>query len=439
MTPHALISPARLAGVPLLLAQSDERLVDLVRAGNDAAFEAIVGRYRRPLLRYCSGFMSEARAEDTVQTAFVRALDSLRSSSDDVSLRPWLYRIVHNTALNALRDRSLRHEELPADLDGVERPDQAFEKSERLRDVVAAVGALPSRQRDAMVLRELEGRSYEEIASELGVSDGSVRALLNRARTTLRTGMTALTPFALLARVPWGASPGESVAARVAELCAGGAGTAVVTKVCATAIVTGAVVGGVASSPSGGIDDGRARAERGPATQVEPAVPSEAPSRDSGSRQANAQGAAGPPRQEATNEDPARARARRDDDPPAERDRRGREGADPDLGEEGGRDDRRGPRGGEHDGGHDFGGPGDGWEHREGSDGPRGEDFGPSGGGGSPGPGGGEDPIGPEGGFLDNSGPRPGPGYHSGDSGSGYSGSGSDFSGDSGSSGPSYP
>ena len=163
-----------------------------------------------------------------------------------------------------MRDRALAHEELPEHFDGIEPPDQTFEKGERFRDVVAAVGALPDRQRDAVVLREIEGRTYDEIASELGVSNGSVRQLLNRARNTLRSGATAVTPLGLLARVPW-AAPGESMATRVAEICAGGAGAAALTKVCATALVTGAVVGGVASSPSGGLDEGRARDDRGSA------------------------------------------------------------------------------------------------------------------------------------------------------------------------------
>jgi RNA polymerase sigma factor (sigma-70 family) len=291
VTPQALIAPARLAGVPLLRAQSDERLVDLVRAGNDAAFEAIVTRYRRPLLRYCTKFLSGTRAEDAVQTAFMNALSSLRSSDNQINLRPWLYRIAHNAALNGLRDRGLAHEQLSEEIDGVERPDQAFEKKERLTEVVAAVGALPERQRDAVVLQALEGRPYDEIAAELGVSDGSVRQLLNRARNTLRSGMTAVTPIALLARFPFGAGTGESMGARVAEICAGGAGAAVLTKVCATAVVTGAVVGGVAGSPSGGIDDGRAgdnrRAAPREATRdsvreasslpVAPAVPAEEP------------------------------------------------------------------------------------------------------------------------------------------------------------------
>ena len=271
MTPHALIAPARLAGIPLLRTQTDERLVDLVRAGNDAAFEAIVARYRRPLLRYCSRLLSEERAEDAVQQAFLSAYDSLRSSRREMHLRPWLYRIAHNSALNALRDRGIGHEELSEQLDGLERPDQAYEKSQRLRDVVAAVELLPERQRDAIVLRELEGRSYEEIAASLGVSDGAVRQLLNRARTTLRAGATALTPAGLLGRVPWLAESSDGMATRVAELCVAGTGGAVVTKVCATALVTGAVFGGVATAPEDG-DESSARppSDRGSAIATGP-------------------------------------------------------------------------------------------------------------------------------------------------------------------------
>jgi RNA polymerase sigma factor (sigma-70 family) len=248
MTPHALLAPGRLAGRPVLRTQTDERLVDLVRAGSEPAFEAIVARYRRPLLRYCSRILSEERAEDAVQQTFVRAYGAMRKNSAELVLKPWLYRIAHNTALNALRDRGLRHEELPESLDGVERPDQTLERSQDLRAVVDAVQDLPERQRDAIVLRELEGRSYDEIASELGVTDGAVRQLLNRARNTLREAATALTPPGLLARVPWEGS--EPVAARVAEICGAGTAGAVAAKVCATALVTGAVVsGGVAMGP----------------------------------------------------------------------------------------------------------------------------------------------------------------------------------------------
>jgi DNA-directed RNA polymerase specialized sigma24 family protein len=109
MTPQALLAPARLAGQTILRSQTDERLVDLVRAGYEPAFEAIVARYRRPLLRYCERFFSAERAEDVVQQSFVNAYDSMLRSRGELKLRTWLYRIVHNTALNALRDRGLTH------------------------------------------------------------------------------------------------------------------------------------------------------------------------------------------------------------------------------------------------------------------------------------------------------------------------------------------
>ena len=250
MTPKSLIAPARLARRPILATQADGRLVDLVRAGYHPAFEAIVTRYRRPLLRYVGRILPAERAEDAVQLAFVNAYEAMLGHRAELNLRPWLYRIAHNAALNALRDQGLRHDPLPESIDGVELPEQTLQRSQGLKEVVAAVKGLPERQRDAIVLRELEGRSYEEIADELGVSDGAVRQLLNRARNTLRAGATAVVPLGLAARLPW-ADSAEPVAARVAELCGGAGGGAVAAKVCATALVTGAVVGGVAVAPGG--------------------------------------------------------------------------------------------------------------------------------------------------------------------------------------------
>ena len=252
MTPRSLLHPARVARKPVLSSQSDERLVDLVRAGYEPAFETIVERYRRPLTRYVRGILPGERAEDAVQQSFVNAYEAIRRDDAELKLRPWLYRIAHNTALNGLRDRALA--------DGVERPDQAFERRQGLAQVIAAVQELPERQRDAIVLRELEGRSYEEISAALGVTGGAVRQLLNRARNELRKAATAATPVGLLTRIPW-AGPAEPVGARVADLCgvgaAAGAG-APAAKVWATAVVTGAVIGGVAVGPGGG-DDRRHR------------------------------------------------------------------------------------------------------------------------------------------------------------------------------------
>src|ERR671916_2991539 len=122
MTPRRLIEPARLAGSAVLRTQSDERLVDLTREGNERAFEAIVHRYHRPLLRYCGRFLSPARAEDAVQQAFVNALSALQANDAEINLRPWLYRIAHNTALNGLRQAGAGHEHLDEEIDGVETP-----------------------------------------------------------------------------------------------------------------------------------------------------------------------------------------------------------------------------------------------------------------------------------------------------------------------------
>jgi RNA polymerase sigma factor (sigma-70 family) len=279
MTARSLIAPARLARAPVLATQSDERLVDLVRAGHESAFETVVARYRGPLLRYAEGFLPRDRAEDAVQQAFVRAYDAMLRDDTELDLRPWLYRIVHNTALNSLRDRALAHGELPEDFDGVEQPDQALERTQGLREVLGAVAALPSRQRDAILLRELEGRSYDEIASVLGVSGGAVRQLLNRARNTLRAAATSVVPIGLLSRLPWTATS-EPVAARVAEWSAAAGAGALATKVCATALVSGAIVGGAAVAPDGGDErataPGTAAAEPQPGNGARP--PATAPS-----------------------------------------------------------------------------------------------------------------------------------------------------------------
>src|SRR5918911_910828 len=92
VTPRRLIEPARLAGSTLLRTQTDSRLVGLVRAAHASAFEAIVERYRKPLLAYCSRLLPPSRAEDAVQQTFLKAYQSMVSGDVELKLRPWLYR-----------------------------------------------------------------------------------------------------------------------------------------------------------------------------------------------------------------------------------------------------------------------------------------------------------------------------------------------------------
>ncbi len=248
MTPRQLIEPARLAGNALLHTQSDARLVDLARAGNDRAFEVIVGRYRGPLLRYCERLLPAGRAEDAVQQAFLNAYRAIGRNEAELNLKPWLYRVAHNAALNLLRQNGWNYDEIPEDFDGVVQPPQALEQREQIRQLVESVQELPERQRNAIVLRELEGRSYEEIAAALGVTDGAVRQLLNRARGTLRSAATALTPPRILESLfDRASSPG---AAQIAEVSAGAGGAAGVVKLGAALVVAGAVGGAVVAGPA---------------------------------------------------------------------------------------------------------------------------------------------------------------------------------------------
>jgi RNA polymerase sigma factor (sigma-70 family) len=198
LTPRVIMEPARLAGLSLLGCQTDERLVDLARAGNVRAFEAIVDRYHHPLLRYCGRLLPSARAEDVVQQAFLNAYGGLHRDDRRIDLCPWLYRIAHNAALNALRENGWSHERLDTALAGSDTTQEAVERRASLEIVLRAVQMLPERQRDAMILRELEGRSYEQIAIELNATGGAVRQLLHRARHTVRAAAGASPTIAIL-------------------------------------------------------------------------------------------------------------------------------------------------------------------------------------------------------------------------------------------------
>jgi RNA polymerase sigma factor (sigma-70 family) len=239
-------TPARLAGSAILAVQSDDRLVKLVRSGHERAFDAIVERYRRPLVRYCQRILPESRCEDAVQQAFLNAHSALTTSDDTVQLKPWLFAITRNAALNMMRQNGWNYDEIPLDFDGVRRPDQVFEQRIELQQTVAALHELPERQRDALVMREFEGRSYDEIALALGANDGAVRQLLNRARVTLRSAASALVPPPLVARAAASMPPSDG--RRLAEIV-GGLSAAGIAKAGATAVVAGTLVVGAVKAP----------------------------------------------------------------------------------------------------------------------------------------------------------------------------------------------
>lgn len=214
----------RLATAALKL-QSDERLVKLAREAHEPAFEAIVERYRGPLERYAARMAGPCRAEDLVQHAFTRLYLFLCEDERDLVLGPWLYRVTRNAAINAARERS--YEEISENYDGVPQPPQVAEQRAHLRLVMGGLAELPERQRVAMVRRELEGRSYDEVAEELGVSGVGARQLVSRARIRLRDAVGLLIPLPLLRLGDVSAAGGAGAAAGGAgAAAAGGAGAA---------------------------------------------------------------------------------------------------------------------------------------------------------------------------------------------------------------------
>ena len=175
-----------------LLHQSDERLVSLARSGSERAWAEITRRYGRQLRVYCTRFVGASRAEDAVQQTFLQAFLSLRDgNAREIVLRAWLYRIAHNCSIDLLRKGSTDYEELDLEYDGVAQPPTLFEQREEVRRLVARMRDLPEAQRQALALRELEGRSYEEISAQLGHSGSGVRQLIFRARTALRNSAAA--------------------------------------------------------------------------------------------------------------------------------------------------------------------------------------------------------------------------------------------------------
>ena len=261
-------SAAPLAGLALRC-QSDSRLVRLSREGQARAFEEIVRRYRQPLVSFAGAIVPADRAEDVVQEALAKSHAALVASDTDVKLKPWLYTIVRNRALNNLRDEPT-HEHLHEDFDGVPQPPEVAAQRQRITALVAGVKDLPAAQRDALVQRELEGRSHREIGIALGVSPGAVRGLIFRARTALRDGAGLLVPMPVL-RALLNAGPLEAEAAGTAlggaavGLSAGGGGGIAAKAGATLAVAVLAVGSGVAINNRGdsGAERGTAFADKG--------------------------------------------------------------------------------------------------------------------------------------------------------------------------------
>ncbi len=177
---------------------SDQRLVVAVRAGDERAFEALYQRYQRRIHAYVLGMVKDhGRAEDVTQEVFVSALRRMRATDRAIAFKPWIYEIAKNACIDAFR-RSRRTEEVsydaeeglaPADHSRLcatgPSPEAAVSAKHDLETLCGAFGGLSESHHQILVLRELEGLTYEQIGARMGMTRPAVESTLFRARRRL--------------------------------------------------------------------------------------------------------------------------------------------------------------------------------------------------------------------------------------------------------------
>jgi RNA polymerase sigma factor (sigma-70 family) len=184
--PHSLVQSPRLLGLA-----GDDRLVTLIRAGSEGAFEAVYERYHRPLLSFCRHMLGNPDdAAEAVQQAFLSAYRDLAASDKPIALKAWLFTIARNRCLSILRSRR-EH----ADVDVVEPATDGLsaevQRREDLREMLGDLARLPEDQRAAIVLAELGSLGHDEIAGVLHCPREKVKALVFQARSSLSASRQA--------------------------------------------------------------------------------------------------------------------------------------------------------------------------------------------------------------------------------------------------------
>ena len=175
--------------------QTDAELVEACLAGRRDAFDTLVERHQRHVYQLCYRFVGNHEdASDLAQDVFIRAFRGLKNFKGNASLGTWLYRIAVNVSLNKVSAKTVRPEPLDPLLAASderaasheESATEALLRTERARQVRAAIARLPRKQRTALVLRVYRELPHEEIAAIVGSSVGAVKANFFHALNNLR-------------------------------------------------------------------------------------------------------------------------------------------------------------------------------------------------------------------------------------------------------------
>ena len=187
------------------MSESDSELIERCKNGDMSAFDQIVQRYEVPLLNFIIRYIGDPEsAEDLTQETFIRIYKNVkRYRKDKAEFRTWMYRIAANLCKNELRNRGRRSRimvnSVSADddsgdaienaVDTTAGPDRQLEEKERQELLSQAISSLPDKLRTALILRDVQGMSYEEVSEIVGKPLGTVKSRINRARLMLKDRM----------------------------------------------------------------------------------------------------------------------------------------------------------------------------------------------------------------------------------------------------------
>ena len=185
--------------------QLDETLVLRVQRGDKSAFDLLVIKYQHKIVQLVNRYVKDpSEAQDVAQEAFIKAYRALGNFRGDSAFYTWLYRIAINTAKNYLVSRSRRSSDYEVDvqdaeaienapqLQGMETPERLLLNEEIIDTIRTAIDKLPEEMRTAIMLREFDGMSYEEIAAAMDCPVGTVRSRIFRAREAIDSKLNPL-------------------------------------------------------------------------------------------------------------------------------------------------------------------------------------------------------------------------------------------------------